>query len=83
MCRVIVEIKESPEYEATEITLSNGMRVCYKCTDFNDDEVGIHFIFLTLSHEYALAPIVDSKRRQSTSLTWHFNEGFELSYWRK
>lgn len=24
---------------ATELILSNGMRVCYKCTDFLDDQV--------------------------------------------
>lgn len=36
---VISETKECPEFEATEITLSNGMRVCYKCTEFNDDEI--------------------------------------------
>ncbi|KAH9801198.1 zinc protease PQQL-like [Citrus sinensis] len=45
----IVSTKPSPgnivqqfEYEnlgATELVLSNGMRVCYKCTDFLDDQV--------------------------------------------
>ncbi|XP_021276228.1 zinc protease PQQL-like isoform X2 [Herrania umbratica] len=45
----IVNIKPSPGYiveqieysniGATELTLSNGMRVCYKCTDFFDDQV--------------------------------------------
>lgn len=31
--------KEYPNIGATEIFLSNGMRVCYKCTDFLDDQV--------------------------------------------
>lgn len=45
----IVSIKPNPgsvlqQYEhlniaATELILSNGMRVCYKCTDFLDDQV--------------------------------------------
>lgn len=30
---------------ATEIILSNGMRVCYKCTDFLDDQVQQHQIY--------------------------------------
>lgn len=34
-----MKTKHCPEFDATEITLSNGMRVCYKCTDFLDDEV--------------------------------------------
>lgn len=29
---------------ATELILSNGMRVCYKCTDFLDDQVNIGFL---------------------------------------
>lgn len=45
MCRIIVETKECPEFEATEIILSNGMRVCYKSTGFNDDEVSIPFVY--------------------------------------
>lgn len=28
-----------PEFGSTEVLLSNGMRVCYKCTDFLDDQV--------------------------------------------
>ncbi|KAI5664619.1 hypothetical protein M9H77_23942 [Catharanthus roseus] len=45
----IITIKPSPGYvvqqfeysniAATELILSNGMRVCYKCTDFLDDQV--------------------------------------------
>ncbi|GFS43878.1 insulinase (Peptidase family M16) protein [Actinidia rufa] len=41
----IVSIKPYPGrlniqiFEATELILSNGMRVCYKCTDFLDDQV--------------------------------------------
>ncbi|KAE8700322.1 60S ribosomal protein L31-like [Hibiscus syriacus] len=35
----IVEQKECSNIGATELTLSNGMRVCYKCTDFFDDQV--------------------------------------------
>ena len=31
--------QEYPNIGATEIFLSNGMRVCYKCTDFLDDQV--------------------------------------------
>ncbi|CAM6103151.1 unnamed protein product [Calypogeia fissa] len=33
---------EFPEFGATELILSNGMRVCYKCTDFLDDQVLIN-----------------------------------------
>ncbi|KAK5829923.1 zinc protease PQQL-like [Gossypium arboreum] len=35
----IVEQIEYSNIGATELTLSNGMRVCYKCTDFFDDQV--------------------------------------------
>ncbi|KAK8566816.1 hypothetical protein V6N13_002501 [Hibiscus sabdariffa] len=35
----IVEQKKYPHIGATELNLSNGMRVCYKCTDFFDDQV--------------------------------------------
>ncbi|BBN04021.1 zinc protease [Marchantia polymorpha subsp. ruderalis] len=38
----IVTSTEFPEFSATELILSNGMRVCYKCTDFLDDQVLIH-----------------------------------------
>ena len=30
---------EFSNIEVTELILSNGMRVCYKCTDFFDDQV--------------------------------------------
>lgn len=30
---------EYPNIGATELVLSNGMRVCYKSTDFLDDQV--------------------------------------------
>lgn len=39
MYREIVMTKHHPEFDATEISLSNGMRVCYKCTDFLHNEV--------------------------------------------
>ncbi|KAL6958556.1 hypothetical protein U1Q18_048858 [Sarracenia purpurea var. burkii] len=35
----IVQQIEYSNVGATEIVLSNGMRVCYKCTDFLDDQV--------------------------------------------
>ncbi|KAK9266627.1 hypothetical protein L1049_003579 [Liquidambar formosana] len=35
----IVQQIESSNIGATELILSNGMRVCYKCTDFLDDQV--------------------------------------------
>ncbi|KAE8698399.1 Mitochondrial-processing peptidase subunit beta [Hibiscus syriacus] len=35
----IVEQREHVNIGATELTLSNGMRVCYKCTDFFNDQV--------------------------------------------
>jgi hypothetical protein len=35
----IIEQEEYPSIGATEFVLSNGMRVCYKCTDFLDDQV--------------------------------------------
>lgn len=33
---------EHPNIGATELILSNGMRVCYKCTDFLADQVQNH-----------------------------------------
>ncbi|MCL7048539.1 hypothetical protein MKW94_026371 [Papaver nudicaule] len=35
----IVERTEFPSIGSTELLLSNGMRVCYKCTDHLDDQV--------------------------------------------
>ncbi|XP_078431997.1 insulinase (Peptidase family M16) protein [Wolffia australiana] len=35
----IVQQSEVPNIGITEMTLSNGMRICYKCTDFLDDQV--------------------------------------------
>ncbi|GMY36234.1 zinc protease PQQL-like isoform X1 [Fagus crenata] len=35
----IVQQFEYPNVGATELILSNGMRVCYKCTDFLDDQL--------------------------------------------
>ncbi|XP_047054247.1 zinc protease PQQL-like [Lolium rigidum] len=35
----ILDKVEHPGIGATEMVLSNGMRVCYKCTDFLDDQV--------------------------------------------
>jgi hypothetical protein len=37
--RNILDKVEHPGIGATEMVLSNGMRVCYKCTDFLDDQV--------------------------------------------
>ncbi|KAF2950745.1 hypothetical protein DAI22_01g209300 [Oryza sativa Japonica Group] len=35
----ILDKVEHPGIGATEMILSNGMRICYKCTDFLDDQV--------------------------------------------
>lgn len=35
----VVSQTDFPEFGATELILSNGMRICYKCTDFLDDQV--------------------------------------------
>ncbi|CAA6666109.1 unnamed protein product [Spirodela intermedia] len=35
----IVQQSEFPNIGATELTLSNGIKICYKCTDFLDDQV--------------------------------------------
>ncbi|XP_010667309.2 zinc protease PQQL-like isoform X1 [Beta vulgaris subsp. vulgaris] len=35
----IDQLQEYSDIKATELILSNGMRVCYKCTDFLDDQV--------------------------------------------
>ncbi|OMO91639.1 hypothetical protein COLO4_18244 [Corchorus olitorius] len=35
----IVQQLEHDNIKATELILSNGMRVCYKCTDFSNDQV--------------------------------------------
>ena len=37
--RNIVQQHEHVNIGATELILSNGMRVCYKCTDFFNDQV--------------------------------------------
>lgn len=37
--RNIVQQFEHPSFGGTELILSNGMRVCYKCTDFLADQV--------------------------------------------
>ncbi|XP_072967419.1 zinc protease PQQL-like isoform X1 [Typha angustifolia] len=36
---IIVQQDEYPSIGATELVLSNGMRICYKSTDFLDDQV--------------------------------------------
>ena len=36
---VVSEHQYEEPLNATELVLSNGMRVCFKCTDFFDDEV--------------------------------------------
>lgn len=38
-CRSIINKVEHPGIGATEMILSNGMRICYKYTDFLDDQV--------------------------------------------
>ncbi|KAK3161034.1 hypothetical protein QOZ80_1BG0070790 [Eleusine coracana subsp. coracana] len=35
----IIDKVEHPSIGTTEMILSNGMRICYKCTDFLDDQV--------------------------------------------
>ncbi|XP_057813480.1 zinc protease PQQL-like isoform X2 [Cryptomeria japonica] len=35
-----------PEFGATELVLSNGMRICYRCTDFLDDQL-VYQLFVT------------------------------------
>lgn len=35
----IVQQSEYPDIGITELTLSNGIRVCYKCTDFKNDQI--------------------------------------------
>nr|XP_029119433.1 zinc protease PQQL-like isoform X4 [Elaeis guineensis] len=35
----IVQHSDFPSIGVTELLLSNGMRICYKCTDFLDDQV--------------------------------------------
>ncbi|XP_020265173.1 zinc protease PQQL-like isoform X2 [Asparagus officinalis] len=35
----IVQQSEYPSIGATELLLSNGMKICYKCTDFLDDQI--------------------------------------------
>ncbi|KAI4380729.1 hypothetical protein MLD38_006890 [Melastoma candidum] len=35
----VIEQREYSNIGATELILSNGMRICYKCTDFLDDQV--------------------------------------------
>ncbi|GAB4852720.1 hypothetical protein Ancab_016931 [Ancistrocladus abbreviatus] len=35
----IIQQSEYPNIGVTELILSNGMKVCYKCTDFLDDQV--------------------------------------------
>ena len=42
----ILEKVEHPGMGATEIILSNGMQICYKCTDFLDDQVVFYWVCL-------------------------------------
>ncbi|XP_019051662.1 PREDICTED: zinc protease PQQL-like isoform X2 [Nelumbo nucifera] len=35
----IIQQREYPDIDVTELLLSNGMKICYKCTDFLDDQV--------------------------------------------
>jgi hypothetical protein len=44
-CRSILDKVEHPGIGATEMILSNGMRICYKCTDFLDDQVISIYLF--------------------------------------
>lgn len=45
----VVQSKEFPDIGATELILSNGMRVCYKRTEFLEDQVNGHFHMLFIS----------------------------------
>jgi hypothetical protein len=48
-CRSIIDEVEHPGIGATEMILSNGMRICYKYTDFLDDQVcSMHQFYITL-----------------------------------
>lgn len=46
--RSITQQREFPNFGVTELLLSNGMRVCYRCTDFLDDQVPIYSALITL-----------------------------------
>lgn len=45
--RSIIQQCEFPNVGVTELLLSNGMKVCYRCTDFLDDQVLIYSIVIT------------------------------------
>lgn len=45
--RSIIQQCEFPNVGVTELLLSNGMKVCYRCTDFLDDQVLIYSTVIT------------------------------------
>lgn len=47
-------IMNLPDIGATELILSNGMRVCYKRTEFLDDQVNGHFLMPFMSCDLSL-----------------------------
>lgn len=58
--RSIVNQKEFSSIGVTELLLSNGMKVCYKCTDFLDDQVLIYLFsgFSNLLHSILGADLI-------------------------
>ena len=54
--RIIVDKVEHPGIGATEMILSNGMRVCYKCTDFLDDQVSTITVLILFGNIQAFLP---------------------------
>uniref|UniRef100_A0A453EX77 Zinc protease pqqL n=1 Tax=Aegilops tauschii subsp. strangulata TaxID=200361 RepID=A0A453EX77_AEGTS len=53
---IIVDKVEHPGIGATEMILSNGMRVCYKCTDFLDDQVSTITVLIPFGNIQAFLP---------------------------
>lgn len=46
--RIVIQEAEYPDIGAVELTLSNGMRICYKSTGFLDDQV-IHMYLVCVN----------------------------------
>lgn len=62
---------EYSEIGASELTLSNGMRVCYKCTDFLDDQVQIYVgIAISVTKKDFCLDFVFLFKCPSTSFFW-------------